>query len=140
MSQEQEPTGPFTIGELAERADVTPRTIRYYVSEGLLPPPGGAGQQRVYSYEHLLRLRAIQRFKAEYQPLAEIRMRLDALTLADLEALTREPPAPCNRALSYIDAVPASTQLPTQSVLPKRWQAPAQQSAGPVDSRSEPPT
>ncbi|MDP9381147.1 MAG: MerR family DNA-binding transcriptional regulator [Chloroflexota bacterium] len=30
------------ISELAERAGVSLRTVRYYVSEGLLPPPGGA--------------------------------------------------------------------------------------------------
>src|SRR5438045_3652795 len=38
-------TAQLTIAELAARAGVTPRTIRYYVAEGLLPPPGGRGQR-----------------------------------------------------------------------------------------------
>ena len=29
----------YTIGELAEAAGVTPRTVRYYTAEGLLPAP-----------------------------------------------------------------------------------------------------
>src|SRR5579863_7324577 len=111
---EHEERGPFTIGEIAERADVTPRTVRYYVAEGLLPPPGGAGQQRVYSYEHLLRLQAIKRLKAEYLPLNEIRERLAGLTLAGLEDLAaQEMPAPRSRALSYIESVLASRLAPS---------------------------
>ena len=53
----------LSIAELAERVGLTRRTIRFYVAEGLLPPPGGRGQRRVYSSEHLIRLRAIQRLK-----------------------------------------------------------------------------
>ena len=39
MPKEQE----HPIGELADLAGVTPRTIRYYVSIGLLPAPEQAG-------------------------------------------------------------------------------------------------
>src|SRR5688572_6152833 len=66
------------IAELAQRAGVTPRTIRYYVAEGLLPPPGGRGQRRAYGPEHLERLDAIRQLKAAYLPLHEIRRRLAA--------------------------------------------------------------
>lgn len=65
------------IAELAQRAGVTPRTIRYYVAEGLLPPPGGRGQRRAYNQRHLDRLTAIRELKAAYLPLHEIRRRLD---------------------------------------------------------------
>jgi DNA-binding transcriptional MerR regulator len=65
------------IAELAERAGVTPRTVRYYVAEGLLPPPGGRGQRRAYGQEHLRRLATIRQLKAAYLPLHEIRRRLD---------------------------------------------------------------
>jgi DNA-binding transcriptional MerR regulator len=64
------------ISELAERAGVTPRTIRYYVAEGLLPAPSGRGQRRAYSTEHLARLDLIRELKAAYLPLHEIRRRL----------------------------------------------------------------
>jgi DNA-binding transcriptional MerR regulator len=69
------------IAELARRAGVTPRTIRYYVAEGLLPAPAGRGQRRAYGPEHLDRLEAIRELKAAYLPLHEIRRRLgDDLT------------------------------------------------------------
>jgi DNA-binding transcriptional MerR regulator len=64
------------IAELAERAGVTQRTIRYYVSEGLLPPPSGRGQRRAYTREHLNQLARIHDLKAAYLPLHEIRRRL----------------------------------------------------------------
>ena len=64
------------IAELARRAGVTPRTIRYYVAEGLLPPPGGRGQRRAYGRAHLERLETIRQLKVAYLPLHEIRRRL----------------------------------------------------------------
>jgi DNA-binding transcriptional MerR regulator len=82
------------IGELAQIAGVTPRTIRYYVAEGLLPPPSGAGPQRSYSVEHVLRLQAIQRLKESYLPLREIRRRLEGLSRNELAALAAGPAEP----------------------------------------------
>ena len=76
------------IGELVARAGVTPRTVRYYVAEGLLPPPSGAGPRATYGDEHLERLREIRRMKDSYLPLREIRRRL-----AGGEGLAPEPPA-----------------------------------------------
>ena len=69
-------TSEMGIAELARRAGVTPRTVRYYVAEGLLPPAGGQGQRRAYGSEHLRRLEAIRHLKAAYLPLHEIRRRL----------------------------------------------------------------
>lgn len=82
----------LTISQLAQAADVTPRTIRYYISRGLLPSPGGGGQKRIYGYEHLLRLRLIKRLKEEHLPLAEIKLCLDALSLAQIERLLSHAP------------------------------------------------
>jgi len=61
---------------VAHRAGVTPRTVRYYVAEGLLPPPSGRGQRRAYGQSHLERLETIRRLKEQYLPLHEIRRRL----------------------------------------------------------------
>ncbi len=82
----------LSIAELAERAGITRRTIRYYVSEGLLPPPGGRGQRRVYTPDHLLRLQAIRRLKEVFLPLREIRRRLEGLTSAELRRIALAPP------------------------------------------------
>src|SRR5688572_3160786 len=67
------------IGELADRAGTTVRTIRYYVAEGLLPAPAGSGPRSEYTDDHLARLGAIRALKARYLPLAEIRRRLAAM-------------------------------------------------------------
>ncbi len=45
------------IGELARLADVNPKTVRYYESVGLLPPPKRApNQYRLYDESDLNRL------------------------------------------------------------------------------------
>jgi DNA-binding transcriptional MerR regulator len=66
----------YSISELAEAAGVSTRTIRYYVSEGLLPPPVGSGPNSRYTDLHRRQLGIIGRLKAQYLPLREIRRRL----------------------------------------------------------------
>jgi MerR family copper efflux transcriptional regulator len=52
------------IGELTERAGVTPRTVRYYESIGLLPPGDREGHgHSYYSEETVARLRKIDQLK-----------------------------------------------------------------------------
>lgn len=61
------------IGELAERAGVTPRTIRYYENLGLLEPGDREGQGfRYYSELELARLRKIDSLKSLGLSLEEI--------------------------------------------------------------------
>lgn len=88
----------MTLAELTEAADVSTRTVRYYIAEGLLPPPEGAGPSSVYTAGHLARLRLIQRLKAAYWPLKEIRRRLAGLSDAEVE-----------RALLEMDFAPEET-------------------------------
>ncbi|MGA7304437.1 MAG: MerR family transcriptional regulator [Rhodothermales bacterium] len=68
------------ISELAERAGVSARTIRYYVSEGLLPAPRSRGRYAEYGLGHVERLKLIAQFKDAYLPLKEIRNRVSDLT------------------------------------------------------------
>jgi DNA-binding transcriptional MerR regulator len=68
------------LGELTAAADVSVRTVRYYIAEGLLPPPEGSGPVSAYNQGHLDRLRLIQRLKEAYLPLKEIRRRLSGLS------------------------------------------------------------
>ena len=70
----------LTLGELTAAADVSVRTVRYYIAEGLLPPPEGSGPGSSYTRGHLDRLRLIQRLKEAYLPLKEIRRRLSGLS------------------------------------------------------------
>src|SRR5215208_1072416 len=69
----------LTLGDLTAAADVSVRTVRYYIAEGLLPPPEGSGPGSSYTRGHLDRLRLIQRLKEAYLPLKEIRRRLSGL-------------------------------------------------------------
>ncbi len=66
------------IGELAERAEVTPRTVRYYESVGLLPPGAREGKgQHYYTEETVARLRKIDQLKQLGLSLDEIRDVID---------------------------------------------------------------
>ena len=86
----------YSLADLARMADVTPRTIRYYVAQGLLPSPDAAGPATRYSDEHLARLRLIRRMQRDHLPLAEIRERLeqmgDAEVVKTLAAMGSQPP------------------------------------------------
>ncbi|MGW0756646.1 MerR family transcriptional regulator [Streptomyces sp. NPDC002814] len=66
-----EPT--LTIDELAARAGVTVRTVRFYSTKGLLPPPV-IGPRRVghYGQEHLARLALIEELQTQGMTLAAI--------------------------------------------------------------------
>lgn len=74
----------YSLDELSTLANVTPRTVRYYIVEGLLPPPLTGGRRATYSQEHLDRLHAIGSLKDMYLPLREIRHRLNTLTRAQI--------------------------------------------------------
>ncbi len=63
----------LTIAELAQRADTSVRTVRYYITQRLLPPALGRGVRAHYTTEHLDRLRLIRRLSAAHVPLPEQR-------------------------------------------------------------------
>src|SRR5438477_9635850 len=79
----------MTIQELADRAEVTTRTIRYYVEQGVLPPPE-RGRPAEYTEEHVARLALIKRLKEQYLPLEEIRDTLQRLSLTEVQALVAD--------------------------------------------------
>lgn len=93
----------YTLTELADLAGVTPRTVRYYLAQGLLPAVGVAGPGAKYDDTHLARLRLIRRLQQEHQPLAEIRRRLESLDDAAIRTLVEAPAEPqTDSALDYI--------------------------------------
>ena len=105
----------YTIGQLAELAGVTPRTIRYYTAEGLLPRPDARGQYALYGEEHLLRLQLIAQLKETYLPLGEIKARIENLDAEQIRALLdehRESLAPPASAADYLAQVRARQQAP----------------------------
>src|SRR5688500_17412906 len=77
------------IDELANRAGVPTRTIRYYTQQGLLPAPRLQGRVGWYDERHLDRLKLIKELQEKrYLPLGVIRSVLRRVdTGADLEAM-----------------------------------------------------
>jgi DNA-binding transcriptional MerR regulator len=130
------PTKTYSISDLADLGGVTPRTIRYYIAQGLLPSSGQPGPGAKYDDGHLGRLRLIRRLQREHLPLAEIRRRLADLDDDQVAALVSEGPAPApSSALDYISSLlrpsVAETAAPTarppmRSLLMKTVAAPPQ--------------
>ncbi len=103
----------YSLTELADLAGVTPRTVRYYLSSGLLPGvQSGPGAK--YGEDHLGRLRLIRRLQRDHLPLAEIRQRLAGLGDEDVRGLAEvdDSPPPADSALDYIRTVLSSPRVP----------------------------
>ncbi|MET0773003.1 MAG: MerR family transcriptional regulator, partial [Candidatus Limnocylindrales bacterium] len=111
----------YAITDLASLAGVTPRTIRYYISVGLIPAPEQQGRAARYGEDHLRRIRLIRRLQEQHLPLAEIRSRLSALSDDEVAAaLTAPDPEPAGSALDYIRSL-ASRPAPRAAEAPPIW-------------------
>lgn len=74
----------YTLAELEEQSGMTGRTIRYYITQGLLSPAYGRGPSATYDHDHLLRLQAINKLKEQRLSLQAIKENLSQLTADDL--------------------------------------------------------
>jgi DNA-binding transcriptional MerR regulator len=82
----------YGIDELAEKAGVSRRTVRYYVQRGLLPTPTGVGRGKHYTEAHLARLVRIRELQESGVSLADVAARLsDASGTPRREHLRGEP-------------------------------------------------
>ena len=98
----------YTLTDLADLADVTPRTVRYYIAQGLLPTPSQLGPGARYGDRHLDRIRLIKLLQREHLPLAEIRARLEKLDDRQVAHMARSAPSttkPIGSAADYIRSV-----------------------------------
>lgn len=80
----------FDINELCERAQVTPRTVHFYVQQGLLPPAGSPGPGARYGQGHVTRIRLIRLLQKQHLPLAEIARRTRGLSDEQVDGLVAE--------------------------------------------------
>jgi DNA-binding transcriptional MerR regulator len=78
-------TPELQISELAEKAGVSVRTVRYYLDQGLLPPSENRGRYAVFGEQHLKRLELIRRLKALHLPLEEIKQLLDSASDKEIQ-------------------------------------------------------
>lgn len=87
---------PMLIGELGERLDVNPKTIRYYEKIGLLPEPArNSSGYRVYTAQDVERLAFVLRAKGLDFSLEEI---------GEILALRERGEAPCPYVVQQIEA------------------------------------
>ncbi len=144
----------LTLTELTGATGVSVRTVRYYIAEGLLPPPSGGGPRSAYGRGHLDRLRLIGRLKAAYLPLKEIRRRLAGLDDAAVRRLLAaeepspaaplagpEPPPAADSASAYLARVLGPQPGPSRVIDPAaaRRRQPEEDSMPPTPSFADAP-
>jgi DNA-binding transcriptional MerR regulator len=109
------------IQELSDRARVSPRTIRYYIQQGLLPAPDTRGPNARYTAEHVDRLKLIRRLQHEHLPLSEIRKRLEGLDAKEIHRIVatdsvREPDTAADYVRSVLREGAASYASPMRAM------------------------
>lgn len=86
------------IRDVCSQAGVRARTLRDWMSKGLLPRPRGRGWSSSYTDEHILRARVIRYLRSQHNNVDQIRARMAGLGSAELQALLPSegppPPAP----------------------------------------------
>lgn len=69
----------LTLEELTERVDLSVRTVRFYTSEGLVPPPLRQGRSGYYSTDHVARLELIRALQEHGFTLSAIKGYVDRI-------------------------------------------------------------
>jgi DNA-binding transcriptional MerR regulator len=77
----------LSLQELSDQSGTPVRTIRFYITEQLLPGPQGRGTSTFYTEEHLQRLLLIRQLTARHVPLSEVREQLSRVSAAELARL-----------------------------------------------------
>ncbi len=96
----------YLIGDLADKAGVTVRTIRYYTEKGLLPEPDRSSKYAYYTSEHLERLDVIRKLKELRLPLWEIENVINSGDSSALQKLLNQVEEPM-----YLSAAPEKMDL-----------------------------
>jgi DNA-binding transcriptional MerR regulator len=123
--------GRGTVKELPDE-----RTVRYYLTEGLIPPAEEKqGTASVFEFRHLLQLLVVKKLQAEGLPIRAIRELVTGKTERQLERLlgTEQGQTPGSsargEALSYLESLlqrSPSGPLPSSPPPPAARQAPPQ--------------
>lgn len=141
----------LTLKELCNAASVSERTVRYYIQQGLLPPPQGAGPASRYNLEHLSRLALVRRLKATLLPLSEIKHLMRGVPTSELEEVAHEfyyeltltnpvAPDPIRPVMRTVTA--ESIQVPTKAIAELKAFVPpeiSEEQTGVAISPSQPP-
>jgi DNA-binding transcriptional MerR regulator len=79
----------YLIHEVAEKAGVSTRTIRYYITEGLLPAPSNRGRYASYDPAYIDLIRLIRQLKDSFLPLKEIKLLVHDISPERVQELLR---------------------------------------------------
>jgi DNA-binding transcriptional MerR regulator len=110
-----------TVSELPDE-----RTVRYYMTEGLIPPAEEKqGTASVFGYRHLLQLLVVKKLQSEHLPIRKIRDLVEGRSERELERLlgAEGEPAAKNEALLYLERLltkspPAQATQPNAQAYP----------------------
>ena len=53
----------YTLNDLCQLIELTPRTVRFYIQKALIPAPEGSGRGAYYTQVHLERLLEIRKWQ-----------------------------------------------------------------------------
>lgn len=110
----------FSIQDLADLADVSRRTVRYYVQERLLPSPLGVGRGRHYGRAHLDRLLQVKALQASGRTLDDIRGGGDPSEQSSAKRLASTPQRSVWRRLELAPGVELHVSGATMMPSPNR--------------------
>src|SRR5512146_1353945 len=88
------PDDTITLEDLARRAQVSPRAIRYYLSEGLLERPPKRGRELRFEPEQVARLQAIRELQRQGLSLEAIARQLDRMPPREWQMFSHPGHAP----------------------------------------------
>lgn len=69
----------YSLTELAEMTQISPRTLRFYMSKGLVDKPLGARKTAYYTHTHLQQILTVINWQKEGLSLDDILQKKDAL-------------------------------------------------------------
>jgi len=84
----------YTVSDLESLTGINRRTIHFYVKEGVLPAPQGAGGGARYGEEHLPRLQLTHDLQKYHLKLSGIREATDRLPLEQMRVMAKKAGSP----------------------------------------------
>jgi DNA-binding transcriptional MerR regulator len=127
------------MGSSQERGTVAEypneRTVRYYLSENLLPEPlGKAGSASIFGYEHLVSLVAIKKLQSEGLPINVIKGVIEGRSIEELEGLLDGKDGGSTQGLPPAPARPSAVGEELEEIQFSSFAAPPPQSEPPTNA------
>jgi len=96
----------FSIAEVQELTGLPGRTVRYYISQGLIPPAHGRGPSATYDRAQVLRLMLIQQLRRDGLRLDLIKEKLNSLSDSEVASQFGATARPAGEAWRRIELHP----------------------------------